>query len=192
MIFTYMVTIDCGGAPCIHNNILSLGICKPMIRRYATVNNIIIGFCAKSMKLSNSKPQILFIAKISEKITYKNYYDKYKVRPDCIYDNDLNLLKNDFHTSFNVQTDLSGQNVLISKDFIFFGNNHISISNELQYICPNNQGYWSRKNTQYSNLVHTYFELLKSKYCKIEGKHIHCVYKCKTQKQKCLKNSKST
>ena len=177
-----MVIIDCGGAPCIHNDILSLGICKPMIRKYAKVNDIIIGFCAKSMKLSNSKPQILFIAKVDEKIIYKHYFDKYKVRPDCIYDNDLNLLKNDFHNTLSVQTDISGENVLISKDFIFFGNNHICISDELQYICPNNQGYWSKKNEKYSNLIYTYFDLLKSKYCKVEGKHIHCIHNCKIQK----------
>ena len=34
-IYVYKIVADIGGAPCVWNNLLSLAICKPMIRKTA-------------------------------------------------------------------------------------------------------------------------------------------------------------
>ena len=85
MLYSYLVTTDNGSAPCVSDNLLSLAICKPTIRRCAQINDIIIGLCAKSMKLKNKSPQILYIARITSIVSLQNYYINYKSREDCIY-----------------------------------------------------------------------------------------------------------
>ena len=65
-IYSYKLTSDNGSAPCIQNNLLSLAICKPKIRKTANVNDYLIGISANSMKLGENK--LLYIARITNKI----------------------------------------------------------------------------------------------------------------------------
>ena len=39
-IYFYKLTTDNGGAPCVQDNLLSLAICKPMIRMAAQVGDL--------------------------------------------------------------------------------------------------------------------------------------------------------
>jgi len=43
-IYFYKLTVDDGGAPCAERGLLSLAICKPMIRRTAQKGDLIFGF----------------------------------------------------------------------------------------------------------------------------------------------------
>src|SRR5579885_3415313 len=45
-IYIYKLTSDDGGAPCVHDGVLSLAICKPRIRSVAKEGTIILGFAA--------------------------------------------------------------------------------------------------------------------------------------------------
>jgi len=47
-IYVYKLTADNGGAPCVQDNLLSLAICKPMIRKKAKEGALIFGFGAKN------------------------------------------------------------------------------------------------------------------------------------------------
>jgi hypothetical protein len=49
-IYLYKMTRDSGCAPCVDNDILSLAICKPVIRRVAKEGDIIFGFGAANMQ----------------------------------------------------------------------------------------------------------------------------------------------
>jgi len=177
MLYSYLVCIDNGGAPCIQDKLLSLSICKPKIRKHAKIGDIIIGICAKSMKLNTNIPQILYIAKITNIVLMETYYNQYQERNDCIYDNNLNLIPNNFHICSNIKTDINGKNVILSNDFIFYGHKHIDIDENFYNIVPKFQGHFSRKNDIYENEFKLMYEKILKR-GKI-GDHIHSKNKCK-------------
>jgi Nucleotide modification associated domain 2 len=81
--YLYKMTSDSGGAPCVENGMLSLAICKPVIRRTARVGDIIIGFGGKKFG-----EKLIYVAKISKVVVDGDYYRDntiYSNRQDCIY-----------------------------------------------------------------------------------------------------------
>ena len=52
-IYFYKLTADSGTAPCIQNGLLSLAICKPMVRSGANIDDFIFGFAANSLHRDN-------------------------------------------------------------------------------------------------------------------------------------------
>lgn len=180
MLYSYLQTIDNGGAPCVMGNLLSLAICKPRIRKHAKVGDHIVSFAAKSMKLNCEKPQIIWMAKVTQVVTMKEYYNLYSERKDCIYDDNLNLLDNPFHCCSNIETDLSGENVLLSDDFVYFGSNHIDVDENFLEIVPKVQGHLSKKNLKYEESFKKYFENFSSS-------SIKNLNFCNDKKKKCSK-----
>ena len=49
------------------------------------------------------------------------YAVAYPKRKDSIYTESLELRENPYHTEGNRKTDISGENVLLSTDFIYYG-----------------------------------------------------------------------
>ncbi|MFM8479413.1 MAG: hypothetical protein ACKOEO_26795 [Planctomycetaceae bacterium] len=43
-VYVYKIVVDNGGAPCVHDRLLSLAICKPAIRRTAQAGDLIFAF----------------------------------------------------------------------------------------------------------------------------------------------------
>ncbi len=85
-IYVYKLTCDNGGAPCIHDGLLSLSICKPRIRTSARAGDWVIGFGGKSVRELRDK--VIYVAKISAVEPNGKYYmdGAYSNRPDCIYE----------------------------------------------------------------------------------------------------------
>lgn len=83
-IYFYKLKVDDGGAPCVQDGLLSLAICKPMLRRTADVGDIILGFAANSLHPDN---RLIYVAEVTERLDDGNYYKrrKYARRADCIY-----------------------------------------------------------------------------------------------------------
>src|SRR5437763_13725590 len=83
-LYFYKLTTDDGGAPCVQGHLLSLAICKPMIRSTAAVGDLIFGFAANSLRRDNS---LLYIARITEKVQDGRYYlnRRFALRGDCVY-----------------------------------------------------------------------------------------------------------
>jgi hypothetical protein len=128
-IFVYKMTADNGGAPCVWQGILSLAICKPVIRRTAKAEDMIFGF--GGAKLGG---RMIYIAKVTKKLPPPMYYrrKKYSTRPDCIYHRKGNRLQWKDNARFHL--DGSGKLhdigsgpayknafVLLSNDFRYFG-----------------------------------------------------------------------
>lgn len=84
-IYVYKLTTDNGGAPCVHEGLLSLAICKPHIRTNARMGDWIIGFGGKSV--DELKYKLIYIAKVTAIEEQGHYYrkDQYVDRPDCVY-----------------------------------------------------------------------------------------------------------
>lgn len=129
-IYFYKLVADGGGAPCIQRELLSLAICKPMIRRKAKQGDLILGFAANSLSRDN---RLIYAARISKRLTGQDYYtsDRYTQRADCIYDyrNERFVRRKGarHHRPEDLPHDLGKPSrylrayVLISRNFRYFG-----------------------------------------------------------------------
>tara|TARA_B100000795_G_C22660896_1_gene384041 strand:- start:113 stop:661 length:549 start_codon:yes stop_codon:yes gene_type:complete len=130
-LYSYILACDVGSAPCVERGCLSIAICKQVMRKNARVGDTIVGI--SGYKLGKEK-KILFIATITKMVTMEEYGKS--TRSDSIYTSDLKLKPNPFHDCSNYERDLKGKNVILSKDFIYFGKNNIPVPNNLQGIVP--------------------------------------------------------
>lgn len=82
-IYVYKMVTDNGGAPCVSGGLLTLAICKPMIRKMAKLNSLVFGFGGKDYK-----DKLIYIAVVTGKLPKEEYYSEpeYAQRPDCIYE----------------------------------------------------------------------------------------------------------
>lgn len=132
-IYFYKMIADNGGAPCVKNGLLSLAICKPMIRSTACEGNLIIGFAADRMKRDNV---LIYIARITSKLSGHRYYTDrcYAARGDRIYNlrGDRFVRRrgarhhpepSDLIHDLGKRPNYPRANVLLSKDFRYFGRN---------------------------------------------------------------------
>lgn len=129
-IYFYKLTADSGGAPCVRRGLLSLAICKPMIRKTAREGDLIFGFAANSLHPDN---RLIYAAYVTKKLSGGDYYksSRYIRRPDCIYrlsgTHFVWKKKSKYHGPESVKHDLGDHpnypraNVLLSRDFRYFG-----------------------------------------------------------------------
>jgi len=142
--YSYIVATDNGSSPNTENGLLSLALCKPKIRSTAKPGDYVIGIAGKN--ISFYPRRILFIMKITDVSLIADYAVKYPNRKDSIYTAELKQLVNPYHDSAHIKTDIGGKNVLISSDFIYFGNKMIPVPSELSAMVPHGQGHFSKKN----------------------------------------------
>ena len=123
-IWSYIVVADKGLAPCIENNLLSICVCKPSIRRNAAKGDIIIGWASKQkiIKLVETlkQPHPVFIAEVTDIQKFSEYFDvkdKNQLRNDKIYNKQLDHfckdrpdLKLAHHSQEEQNKDLAGGN----------------------------------------------------------------------------------
>jgi hypothetical protein len=83
-VFFYKMTSDSGAAPCVAQGILSLAICKPMIRTSAGEGDWVFGFAADSLRKENP---LIYVARVTEVARDGRYYadPRYAGRADRIY-----------------------------------------------------------------------------------------------------------
>jgi hypothetical protein len=129
-IYFYKLTVDGGGAPCVHNSLISLAICKPMIRRTAEAGDLLFGFAASSLHRDN---RLIYIAKVTETSDSGEYYAavRFARRPDRIYrrrDGRFEWCQGAlYHGPKHLKHDLGEHpeypraRVLLSSDFRYFG-----------------------------------------------------------------------
>jgi hypothetical protein len=129
-IYFYKLTSDDGGAPCVTGDLLSLAICKPMIRSTAEIGDLIFGFAADSLHKDN---RLIYVASVTDKLCDGKYYKDYKYakRSDCIYKFEAGRYfwkrGSLYHNPEDLEHDLGRYpeyqraNVLLSEDFRYFG-----------------------------------------------------------------------
>jgi Nucleotide modification associated domain 2 len=129
--YYYKLTVDDGGAPCITNDLLSLAICKPMIRGTAKIGDLIFGFAANSLDKDN---RLIYVACVTNKLCDGEYYKdtQYAQRSDCIYSLKGNSYvwksgslyhgrSKDLDHDLGEYPKYPRANVLLSSDFRYFG-----------------------------------------------------------------------
>ena len=111
-IYSYILMHDTGFAPCIEDDVLSLCCCKPKIRSSAKVGDYIVAFYGKSQSRKQFGHSLAYIAKITEKMDFREYFDNHEGRSDCIYrqrigyEKSLEQIPNEFHDESHKKTDL--------------------------------------------------------------------------------------
>jgi hypothetical protein len=147
-IFRYVVRYDGGSAPRPYGGVCSLAICKPMIRRTATIGDWIIGVRSKA------PDRVVYVMQVSEVVPFDRYWSdpRFLERragaspvPDNIYRpnarGELVQAPNPIHGHTETITDLSGRNVLVSKRFWYFGAESPQLPTDLIHLVPYPRGH---------------------------------------------------
>ena len=98
-LYCYKMTWDTESAPNPHYGVLTLAICKPTIRRCSQLGDWISGWTAKTVHGKDKLyyfdcPKLIYLAKIKEKLTFAEYWEKYKQkRPRKKDDNQVLSIK---------------------------------------------------------------------------------------------------
>ncbi len=153
-LFTYTIPVDDGAAPNPFRGMCSLAICKPGIRRVAKPNDWVAGLGSKNAPSGDLSGCLVYAMRVEEVLTLEEYdrqapskwphripnvasADLSERLGDCIYDfaGGSAVQRPGVHGLENVNTDLSGKNVLLSKDFYYFGNRARRLPDWLLPIC---------------------------------------------------------
>ena len=126
--YVYKITNDDGGAPCVHDGVLSLAICKPRVRVPAGTFDWVFGFGGVGLG-----EKLIYIAEVTKKARHGDYYREaeYEGRPDRIYawkGDFLRCLPNPYHPDgkwahldIGERPNYERAEVLLSTNFRYFG-----------------------------------------------------------------------
>ena len=152
--FSYVVETDSGFAPNPFWGFCTLATCKPRIRRAAKVGDWVFGSGSVRMDMHN---RIIFAMRVDEIISFELYnidprFEKkkpvlsgtYEERcGDNVYsldDDNVWVQRPCFHCQDDIETDLSGENVLISQHFWYFGKKAPLVPMEHSQIIKRGRG----------------------------------------------------
>ncbi len=161
--FSYIICHDDGAAPNAENGLLTLAICKPQIRRIAQKGDYIIAYNGSELLKNTKEKRIIYIAKVDQSIPMSDYASLYPERGDSIYTACGRQKPNPFHTESNADTDLSGKNVILCREFIYFGNKHIAVPVSINSTIPG-RGHQKQKNQPYGPIIERKFTEWKKTY----------------------------
>lgn len=167
-LFTYTIRVDDGAAPNPFRGMCSLAICKPGIRRVAQTGDWVAGLGSKNAHSGDLSGCLVYAMRVEEVLSLKEYDRQAAARwphrvpnlhsadlserlGDCIYDYSQGTpsQRPSVHGPENVETDLSGENVLISRDFYYLGSRARRVPDYLLPICHQTQGHRSDSNAPY-------------------------------------------
>jgi hypothetical protein len=169
-IYVYKMVADNGGAPCVSDGLLTLAICKPMIRKMAEVNSLVFGFGGKEYG-----EKLIYVAKVTEKLRDGDYYrqPKYARRRDCIYQEVHGKPEIKANARFHRDGDQlqhdAGLNferafVLLSREFRYFGKQGTTdYQNDFPQIAKLIEKMKRGHRVNYSPDVYAALEKLKAK-----------------------------
>jgi hypothetical protein len=165
-LYSYVLRYDEGAAPNPFWGICTLTICKPVIRRTASVDDWVVGTGSANAELNDRQirdlsGRVVYAMKITKIMSLENY-DEFcrKDLPekipdkrntdwrrrvgDCIYDysrGPLPRLRPGVHFKENIATDLGGKRSLLSTHFYYFGEQAVDLPNHLHPIVLERQNH---------------------------------------------------
>lgn len=152
-LYTYVIARDFGFAPNPFHGVCTLATCKPGIRKSAQIGDWILG--VGGSKLGSAYRKCILLMKVSEKISFQNYWDdfRFEIKKPCRNGSHVKMLgDNIYHRNIHgewVQEDSHHSNadgsinqvnlnrdveksdqVLISNFFFYFGQKAVSVDLE--------------------------------------------------------------
>ena len=166
-VYLYVVARDFGFAPNPFHGCCTLATCKPVIRRTATIGDWVLGMGGTRL---NATGRCIFAMQVTKKISFDEYWtdpayaEKKPVRNgskkmlvgDNIYHRDspeAAWQQEDSHHSsddgtadvYNVEQDTSSNNVLISDQFLYFGENAPVVPPRILDVIGYRNGRFNRR-----------------------------------------------
>lgn len=80
-IYRYILDSDGGMAPCAQNGLISLGTCKPTIRRTAKRGDWVAGFMPGTAR----RGQLVWAGLVTSKLSHEEYRRRFPRRRDAVY-----------------------------------------------------------------------------------------------------------
>jgi len=160
--YSYRMHHDTGFAPQIHDDICILSGCKYKgkygnIENWANKGSIIIGIGGNMTKKSD---KLIYIMEVKKNYLIKNFIEEYPKIGE------------------NLKRDSKSNNVLLSNKFYYFGNNAISIPNNLNKIVVKTHGCKKVSNEDIKHLYNHINGLGYTKYGSYgnpNNKYVYCV-----------------
>lgn len=159
-LFSYCIPLDDGAAPNPFWGVCSLAICKPKIRKKAQLNDWVVGTGSKNSPIGDISTSVVYAMRVTRRVTMRDYdriartelpdkvpdFDNADFRRrvgDSIYDFRTNppTVRRSVHTIANRPRDLSGEYVLLSTDFYYFGDQPQRLPKTLHGIIKRGQGH---------------------------------------------------
>jgi len=108
-IYRYILVDDVGMAPCPAGDLITLGTCKPAIRRGASTGDWVLGFRPGSLE----RGMLLWGGRVTDVLEHGEYERRYRGRPDAVYreasDGTYRRMRPDYHsTDEQMRGDISG------------------------------------------------------------------------------------
>ena len=157
-LFSYKLTNDSGFAPNPFFGALTVATCKPRIRKSKRVGDWIAGFTSRELcGDAVGEERLIYLMQVTDKILISEYFSRpdfqNKIpdlsRKEFVYqagdniyklqDNDFIQLPNRNHTLDHKFHDLSGEFVLVSTKFYYFGREPLPIPDHLRPEVPMGQ-----------------------------------------------------
>ena len=142
-IFRYILETDGGMAPCPQEGAVTLGTCKPGIRKSATIGDWVAGFMPGSL----NRGDMVWAGQVAEKLSQDEYRQRYSKRRDAIY-----ALQNDgsyrsylfgYHCDpTDRRRDCNGPVLLFATDYSwYFGSAPRTLQSDLLHLAAKGRGY---------------------------------------------------
>jgi len=156
-LYSYIVAVDDGFAPCPMPGLCSLACCKPMIRRLARQGDWVMG----TMPKERGEGRLVYLMQVGRVLSFADYYrdQKLRRRRDCIYRplkcGGFRQKGNPWHGHSNIKKDLSGKNVLLAKRFVYFGENAQPVPPAFRRYVARGQGHrvWGTPGAKAPNTI---------------------------------------
>jgi hypothetical protein len=155
-LYSYVVAYDGGSAPNPFWGFCTLAICKPKIRKHASVGDWVVGIGSAA---SDVRGRLIYAMRVAEVIPIPDYFTDARFadkKPDlCSTDwrrhhgdnqympggnGTWNMLPGP-HNIGNMAKDVSGENVLVGKHFYYFGRNALKLPASLAAIGEGGRGH---------------------------------------------------
>lgn len=131
--YVYRMDHDTGFAPNVEYNLCTLSGCKrTTVEKWAEKGSWVIGIGGNNTGKAN---KLIYVMKVDENLPYKEFRKKYPIK------------------SKYLNPKAAGTNVLVSKEFYYFGNQAIDLPPDLKHIIIDRQGCKRVSDKDVSKLV---------------------------------------
>jgi hypothetical protein len=134
-IWRYSLVADNGMAPCVEQGILTLCLCKPVIRKSACVGEWVVGFVPK--RINDGRVHVCWAGRIAGILPMGDYEKQFLDRQDAIYKltaSGWEFLRDDYHEEIR-DRDLNGKNALVFEPFWYWGGVGITAPNDIANLA---------------------------------------------------------
>lgn len=180
-LFSYCIPNDSGAAPNPFWGICTLAICKPVIRRKAEVGDWIVGTGSSNSPIGDLSGMVVYAMRVTGRLSMEEYdvltrttltqkipdvgsRDMRRVVGDSLYDFSKPGIpqRRGVHDRGDREKDLGGRHVLLSKEFLYCGDQPIPLPPRLRAIAKQGQGHRVDLNAPY---VGAFVDWITSRTC---------------------------